>query len=337
MFFSVIVPVYNVESYLEDCIKSILNQTFSNYEIILVNDGSTDGSTRICNEAAWKYGPEKIKVIHKRNGGPASARNAGIKAALGEFLLFIDSDDYFSDNDFFERAYQILCTESPDILLWGCVKRWMSNGHIIDQKQYEGLDKINGLTGEKALMWMVRTNKLAICAFLCSISRSFVEKHQLYFDEMLKREEDIEWFFHVLSKTPRMYGINTLPYIYCVRKNSICTGEKKSGFFKNRFRAIQKSIKHVSACSDSKSYRNILYSGIAYHYYVLIAEIPDEPIKKVRAEAFEKVKSLRALQKYTLGRKEKICWIIIRLLGIKIGAYVLNFRIRYRRKWIGSV
>ena len=328
-FFSVIVPIYNVESYLKDCINSILKQTYSNYEIILVNDGSTDKSPKICDEFAKKYGSEKIKVIHKDNGGLSSARNAGIKTARGKFLMFIDSDDYFSDNDFFNKAHKILCKESTDLLLWGCVKRWASNGHIIDKKQYEGLNKINGLSKEKALEWMVRNNKLAISAWLCSISRSFVEKHRLYFDAMLKREEDIEWFFHVLSKIPRLYGMNALPYVYRVRENSICTGEKKSGFCKYRQGAIEKSIAHISACTISERYRNILYAGISYHYYVLIAQIPDEPDKRVKKETFKKVKRLKALQKYTLGRKEKICWIVVKLLGIKMGAYVLNCKIRY--------
>ena len=89
---SVIVPVYNVEKYLSKCLESILNQSFSQFELILVNDGSTDASGEICNEYAQKY--EKIKVIHQKNGGLSSARNTGIDNATGKYIGFVDSDDY---------------------------------------------------------------------------------------------------------------------------------------------------------------------------------------------------------------------------------------------------
>ena len=89
---SVIVPIYNVEKYLDRCIKSIINQSYTNLEIILVNDGSTDKCGEICDK--WKEKDKRIKVIHKENGGLSDARNAGIEIAKGEYLSFIDSDDY---------------------------------------------------------------------------------------------------------------------------------------------------------------------------------------------------------------------------------------------------
>ena len=89
---SVIVPIYNVEEYLNECVDSILNQTYKNLEIILVDDGSTDKSGIICDDYAKI--DSRIKVIHKKNGGLSDARNVGIDRALGEFIIFIDSDDY---------------------------------------------------------------------------------------------------------------------------------------------------------------------------------------------------------------------------------------------------
>lgn len=89
---SVIVPIYNAERYLQKCIDSILSQTYSNYEIILVNDGSYDRSALICDEYSSKY--DRVRVIHKKNGGLSDARNCGISAATGDFIMFVDSDDY---------------------------------------------------------------------------------------------------------------------------------------------------------------------------------------------------------------------------------------------------
>lgn len=91
---SVIVPVYNVEKYLSRCIDSIISQTFSDFELILVDDGSTDSSGKICDEYGKKDG--RVKVIHKRNGGLSSARNCGLENAKGNYICFVDSDDWIS-------------------------------------------------------------------------------------------------------------------------------------------------------------------------------------------------------------------------------------------------
>ena len=98
MKFSVILPIYKVEKYLCECVDSILNQSFTDYEIILVDDGSPDGSGAICDEYAEK--DARVKVIHKVNGGLSDARNAGFAIAQGEYVVFIDSDDYVTDPDF---------------------------------------------------------------------------------------------------------------------------------------------------------------------------------------------------------------------------------------------
>lgn len=100
MIFSVVIPVYNVKDYLPKCIDSVLAQDFTDYEVILIDDGSTDGeSGAICDRYAAAH-PERIRAIHKPNGGVGEARNVGIEAAQGEYLIFIDSDDYIAPNMF---------------------------------------------------------------------------------------------------------------------------------------------------------------------------------------------------------------------------------------------
>lgn len=102
MIFSIIVPIYNVEKYLRCCVDSVLAENFSDYEMILVDDGSPDGCGKICDEYADKY--PHIKVIHKENGGLSDARNAGIRAAKGDYLIFLDSDDYWADTNRLKNA-----------------------------------------------------------------------------------------------------------------------------------------------------------------------------------------------------------------------------------------
>lgn len=95
-YFSVILPIYNVEKYLERCVESVLSQNFTDYEMILVDDGSSDFSPKICDEYEEKY--NFIKVIHKKNGGLSSARNAGFEQATGKYILWFDSDDWVEKN-----------------------------------------------------------------------------------------------------------------------------------------------------------------------------------------------------------------------------------------------
>ena len=111
---SVIVPVYNVEKYLNRCVDSIINQTYSNLEIILINDGSTDTSGKICDE--YKKRDNRIHVIHQKNGGLSAARNAGIVIANGNYFIFVDSDDLIHPQCI-EILYKVIKNDCSDIVI----------------------------------------------------------------------------------------------------------------------------------------------------------------------------------------------------------------------------
>ena len=112
MLLSVIIPVYNVEKYLDKCVQSVVDQTYSDLEIILVDDGSTDSSGMLCDN--WKEKDRRISVIHKNNGGLSSARNTGIAAAKGDFISFIDSDD-FIESEMYETMIYAQLRSGKDI------------------------------------------------------------------------------------------------------------------------------------------------------------------------------------------------------------------------------
>ena len=118
---SVVVPIYNVERYLDRCIESIVNQTYTNLEILLIDDGSPDHCPEMCDE--WAKKDHRIRVIHKKNAGQGMARNTGIENASGEYICFFDSDDYI-DKCLIEKSYQVICEEKADIVLYGCVNAY---------------------------------------------------------------------------------------------------------------------------------------------------------------------------------------------------------------------
>ena len=118
---SVIIPIYNVEQYLDRCIDSVKKQTYTNLEIILVDDGSPDNCGKMCDEYAED--DKRIKVIHKENGGLSDARNAGIEIATGEYITFIDSDDYVS-LDYVEYMYKLLKDAGAKLSICGVMDVW---------------------------------------------------------------------------------------------------------------------------------------------------------------------------------------------------------------------
>ena len=115
---SIIVPVYNAEKYLQECVESVLCQTLSDIELILVDDGSSDGSKELCDELAKNHSGTCLRVIHQANSGVSAARNAGIRAAEGEFLLFTDSDDYV-EPDYLEKMAALQENSDADLVLCG--------------------------------------------------------------------------------------------------------------------------------------------------------------------------------------------------------------------------
>ena len=140
---SIIIPVYNVEAYLDRCLKSIVNQTYENLEIIIVDDGSPDKCPFICD--SWQLKDDRIIVIHKENGGLSSARNTGLDIATGDYICFVDSDDYIS-LDMIETMLDAALTYSVDVVTCGRIRVANST-----EEEMYSLPKGKLFTGEKAI------------------------------------------------------------------------------------------------------------------------------------------------------------------------------------------
>lgn len=157
---SIIVPIYNVERYIERCVNSILSQSFSNIEIILVDDGSPDNSGKICDSYASK--DSRIVVIHKKNGGLSSARNAGIDIAKGEYLMFVDSDDYV-EPDFCEKAYHLVTNNNVLCASFGYYEHWNDRTdkfHTSKAKLIPAKDAIKSLIIKDDVIYNFAWNKI---------------------------------------------------------------------------------------------------------------------------------------------------------------------------------
>lgn len=208
---SVIVPVYKVEKYLGRCIESLINQTYTRLEIILVDDGSTDKCSQLCDE--WSGKDARIKSVHKRNGGLSDARNAGMPLAAGEYISFIDSDDYVS-NDYFEVMLNTLVSENSDIVECSVVKFYEDN-HFeeyhddLKATSYSAVDGLSGLIAEEPFHQHV-WNKMYKADITLGIPFPFG-----------KLNEDEFWTYQIFGRANRVTKINKTMYFYFQRAESI--------------------------------------------------------------------------------------------------------------------
>lgn len=254
---SVVVPIYNVEGYLERCVESIINQTYKNLEIILVDDGSPDKCPEMCDEFARQ--DSRIKVVHKKNGGLSDARNAGMAVASGEYISFIDSDDYVSP-DFYETLYNVMISEKGDIAECSVVKFYEDDKfdeYTDDLKvsNYDTVDGLSALIAENPFHQHV-WNKLY--------------KSDLVLDVQFavgKLNEDEFWTYQIFGRAGKVTKVNKTMYYYFQRNSSIMGEgynlrrldalEAKS----ERQKYIEENYSELSSISKMDSYLSCIFAG----------------------------------------------------------------------------
>lgn len=214
---SVIVPVYNVYRFLKQCIESITRQTYSNLEIILVDDGSTDGSERICDE--YFALDSRIKVIHQSNSGASVARNTGIKVAKGKYVYFCDGDDWIAKNaieTLMEHAEQTIC----DIVLFDALVTDEYGNLLVGDDRYVRSHEYLGMKGWEAYVKLLQKDEYVCqpCTFF--FSKSFLDKSKLEFPVGMLFYEDELFAFELFIKAEKVCHINDRLYYRRLRIGS---------------------------------------------------------------------------------------------------------------------
>ena len=226
---SVIVPVYNVEQYLERCVDSIINQTYTNLEIILVNDGSTDNSGKLCDELAKK--DERIRVIHKENGGLSDARNRGIDESESDLVGFIDSDDYI-DSDMYEVLLKNLNDTDADLSMCALYDVYNNTpeAQVTNKETWK-------LSSEQAIKMVMEAKILSVTAVNKLYRKSLFTDLKF---EVGKIAEDAFIMIKLLDTCEKIVATNEKKYYYVHRENSITT-QKFSTKFLNVIEAYEQN------------------------------------------------------------------------------------------------
>ena len=263
---SIIVPVYNVEAYLEKCVESILKQTYTNLEILLVNDGSTDKSGELCDKLALR--DHRIRVIHKENGGLSDARNRGIDEASSNLIGFIDSDDYI-DEDMYETLYRQMVASKADLSMCGHYDVY----HQIPEKQVAEI-KTWELMPEEAIKMVMEAKILSVTAVNKLYKKALFE--QLRF-RIGKIAEDAFIMVDLIHQCSKIVATNEKKYYYVHRENSITT-QKFSLKFLNVIEAYEQNAKIISENYPDLYDVAIMRLNWAY-FYVLDRLLVDNDFK----------------------------------------------------------
>ena len=226
---TVVVPVYNMEAYIDRCMATLLNQTYSMYEILLVDDGSTDNSMQLCEEYAQKYS-DKVRCIHKKNGGLSSARNYGIDHARGQYIIFPDPDDWV-ELDYLERLAELRTTYPNALVCTGYIVEYENEESIHTQK-----NSLKEFSQQNGLLRLIQTPSIGGFAWNKLYDIRIIQDNQLRFLDNVGTKEDLDFAARYIKCIDQVvYAPNYATYHYFQRAGSATW----SGYSQKRFDGLR--------------------------------------------------------------------------------------------------
>lgn len=310
MQFSIVIPVYNVAPYLRECVDSVLAQNSTDYEIILVDDGSTDNSPAICDEYAQKY--NQIKVIHKVNRGPSDSRNIGIKEAKGDYLIFIDADDFWKGTNVLSDLSTIIVRSNPDMVIF-FISYFYSDNKVLIKKI---LTKDIHLSFNLKEDFLTLVNNNSYLASPCDkvIRTSIIKNNNITFPKG-KLHEDVAWCADII------------PYVdtYAIYENSFYYYRKQREGSTTNSISKKNIIDIINIIIEKQEFLLKIIGGLeflAYHYFSTLRMMFF--LKKEEQNTFfSRLNKIKYLLKYipkkALTSNEKFVLYLYKTLGLKNG------------------
>ena len=320
---SIIVPVYNVEQYLEKCVDSIINQKYKNLEIILVDDGATDSSGKLCDELAKI--DNRIKVYHKENGGLSDARNYGVERATGDYIGFVDSDDYI-DSEMYEELYEAIKKENVDVVECNLKIIYPDRVELFTEQKY-----YNVYTKQEYLEEYLKIEKIFGSACVRLIKSDIAKKLKF---PVGKLYEDTYYAYDLIEKVDRYVIMNNPYYNYLMRENSITNTKFNPRIFDlieivEKFRKTTyenyPGLKEAADCRKMYAYFSVLNS-------ILLEENYRDNEYYSEILSYFKRNYISLLKNKYINRNRKLSVILIKL-NIDLYRKVL---MKYKKKIVGN-
>lgn len=312
---SVIIPVYNVEKYLRQCVDSVLNQTYQNIEVILVDDGSPDHCPEICDDYAQK--DIRVKVLHKDNGGLSSARNAGVEMATGEYGIFIDSDDYWKTENGLEVLINRVEDHCTDVLSFG-YEKYDEESKVAVPYFQESIE-FDYQLGNKVRQLDELTRKNLYIASACNkLIRMSILRGVTFEQGMVS--EDVEWCARLMTEADSFDFVNLNFYCYRQRSGSISHTISPKSCIDLKNAVIGCSKIAQASGSDIQEY---VYRYTAYQFAAFIAV--QAFTKDFQTECISSLRSYTdILQYYGQSKKIKYMYLGTRIFGLKMWCIIIK-------------
>lgn len=294
---SIIVPIYGVEQYLRKCVDSLLTQDIDNYEIILVDDGSPDSCPRICDEYAAAH--ENIRVVHRKNGGLSAARNSGIEVAQGEYIMFVDSDDYIEPNVLSGLLAQIerdnldvlryrLQYVNPQYEVYNPYKINPFKGNDYTEEPTDGVLFLNSRMNTQCYAWQFILRRDLI--YTLHTTHSTSENNVLFTPGIYF--EDTDWTPRMLVRAKKVASTDTIVYNYLMREGSITNAvnrSKQKKVLEDKMRLVQE-MQRQSNELQRKRLSNAWFSRMIADIVISIVGILSVDFYDERKEYMKKLK-----------------------------------------------
>lgn len=324
MKISIIIPVYNSTLYLKQCVESILAQTYHNLEILLVDDGSTDDSPKICDEYATK--DSRIITIHKQNGGTSDARNVGLEKASGDYITFMDNDDYWSNPEALNDIVKIIDETQPDVVMHTNMVYWQDKEKTVNPPSFDRR-LVSGKKREDAVGNLIKSGMLTVTVWTKLVKTSLIREHDLYFKKGI-RNEDTDWIARMLIYAERFEWYDKPFYMYRKGHETAQTSQKMRYHMVNDLKNILIEYTEYAQQHMDEKYRRVFYSYLAYPYAVWMGQAylieQNEQIKKDR----KLMKKYDYLLSYDMNPAVHLVHLVYRILGFELTSKILMLYIK---------
>lgn len=318
--FSIIVPIYRVEKYLNKCVDSVLCQTFDDFELILVDDGSPDKCGQICDN--YESADSRIKVVHKNNGGLSSARNAGLDIATGKYIIFLDSDDYWDDNTALENIHKNLAETDADLLVFPAKRFYEDDNRFTYILGMDAdRDKVIDLDTNRAIKYLLENNIYRAAAWNKVVKKRIIDEHNMRFKEGYL-SEDMDWCGDLLLYSNRFDFYENPLYVYRQQRSGSITAGKNEKLVSDKLFMCQKGYRQaITLQEEDKDKADLLAGYYAYEYSVLLGV--SGGIKN--RDLLTGIKSLEKLLDYDVCRKVQKVNQLKRIAGFSLTRMALCF------------
>ena len=312
---SFVIPVYKVEQYLDRCVKSIVGQTYRNIEVILVDDGSPDSCPSLCDKYAVE--DSRIKAVHKENGGLSDARNYGTKYATGDYLIYVDSDDFWMHNDDLEKLVQVaIDNPNVDFINFNCSYYYPDSDTFSPWTLYDS----------KVVKLLTSTSSIVMSACMKMMKRQFIIDNNLTFIKG-QLSEDIPWFINLLDCCKECMFINLNVYAYRQGVAGSITHNISLRSIDSLINIVETELQKINNRSFSKEAKDCILSFLAYEYSIILGYLQFLD-KQIAKEKYEYLKRYQYLLKYIQDPKVKKVNLVYKLFGFKLTTLLLQKKIR---------